>query len=70
MQNRLLKFPCRLSGGLEKSSVIFKDAYKNNINHVMRSGMGKTTEGKDILCQCSRKATNTDCLKNFQKRME
>lgn len=70
MEQGVLKFPHGLSGGLGKSSVIFKDAYKTNIHYVKRSGMGKRTEGKDILCQCSRKATNTNCLKKFQKRME
>lgn len=41
MEKGVLKFPCRLSGGLGKSSVIFKDVYKTNINHVMRNEMGK-----------------------------
>lgn len=70
MEKGVLKFPCGLSGGLGKSSVIFKDAYKTTINHVMRNGIGKRTKQKDVLCQCSGKATNTNCLKKFQKRTE
>lgn len=63
----VLKFHCGLSGGVGQSSIIFKDTYKNNINHVMRNGMEKSTEGEDFLCQCSRKATNSNCLKKFHK---
>lgn len=48
MENRFPKLPQGLSGGLGQLPLLSKNAYQNNINHLMKNGMGKRTEGKGM----------------------
>lgn len=59
-----LKFPCRLSGRLGKSSVILKDAHKSNIKHIKGKEGEREQKGKT---PCVRRASNTNCLEKSLK---